>query len=273
MSPRPAVSRLLRSCAAAAALAACARSPRAVPTPAPAPAEHARSAAIHGGADLVSAMHGRYAGKWYRTLTFRQTTTIYRPGGGELVQTWHEALRVPGVLRIDTDTLGSGVLFSGDSVFRFANGRLVRADTGRNELLVLGFDVYGQSAERTERVLRALGFDLSKFHETTWAGKPVYVVGALAGDTTSKQFWVTRDDLLFVRMLQEQTRGGTRFHQDVRFEKYERAGDGWVATEVVSLTNGRRTLTEQYADVRTDVPLSDDVFEARHWSATRHWMR
>ena len=215
----------------------------------------------------------RYAGKWYRTLTFRQTTTIYRPTGAEFVQTWHEALRVPGTLRIDTDSVGGGVLYSGDSIYTFANGRLVRADTGRNDLLVLGFDVYRQPVERSAAILRSLGFDLGKFHATTWDGKPVYVVGALAGDTASKQFWVTRDDLLFVRMLQTQDRRGSPVHREVRFEQYVPAGGGWVATEVVALTNGRRTVTERYADLRTDVPLADDVFEPSQWSATRHWMR
>lgn len=254
------------------ALTGCARGPRVAASPAPAP-QRAPAATIHSAADLVAAMHGRYAGKWYRTLTFRQTTTIYSSTGGEYAQTWHEAVRVPGALRIDTDTLGGGFLFVHDSVYSFVNGRLAHADTGRNELVVLGFDVYGQPAARSQHVLRALGFDLSKFHEATWNGKPVYVVGAASGDTTSKQFWVTQDDLLFVRMLQSQPQGRTRLHRDVRFERYVPAGGGWVATEVVALTNGRRSVVERYADVRTDVELADDVFEAAHWSATRHWMR
>ena len=254
------------------ALTGCARGPRAAAAPGPAPAR-APVATIHSAAGLVAAMHGRYAGTWYHTLTFRQTTTIYSTSGGQYVQTWHEAVRVPGALRIDTDTLGGGFLFVHDSVYSFVNGRLARADTLRNELLVLGFDVYGQPPAMSERVLRSLGFDLTKFHESTWNGKPVYVVGAAAGDTTSKQFWVTQDDLLFVRMLQSQLQGRTRVHRDVRFERYERAGEGWVATEVVALTNGRRSVVERYADVRTDVALPDGVFEPAHWSATRHWMR
>lgn len=272
MHPRPVPARVVCPVIALVTLAACARSSHTVAAPGPAPAR-ARAAAIHSGTELVAAMHGRYAGKWYRTLRFRQTTTIYRSNGGEYVQTWHEAVRVPGALRIDTDTLGGGFLFAGDSVYTFVNGRLAHANPGRNELLVLGFDVYGQPAARSEHVLRSLGFDLSKFHESTWNGKPVYVVGALAGDTTSKQFWVSQDDLLFVRMLQLQESGRTRQYRDVRFERYVPAGGGWVATEVLALTNGRRSLMERYADVRADVPLSDDVFEPRQWSATRHWMQ
>jgi len=38
------------------------------------------------GEELIRAMHQRYAGRWYRTLTFVQTTTF--PDGR--VQTWYE---------------------------------------------------------------------------------------------------------------------------------------------------------------------------------------
>jgi hypothetical protein len=218
------------------------------------------------GPALLVAMHERYP-KWYRTLTFVQKTTIYRPGG-ELVQTWYEAASLPGRLRIDTDSASnSGQLFARDSVFAFANGRVARAGAGVNELLILGFDVYTQAPERTARQLTSLGFDLSKTHDTTWQGKHVLVVGAAAGDTTAKQFWVDRDNLLFVRAIASTPRGRT----DVRFERYERVGSGWIATEVAQFVNGRPSLREEYSDVRVDVPLSDALFDPARWSTTTRW--
>jgi hypothetical protein len=254
-------------------LAACHRqtavppaSPQPSPTverPAPAPA------AIRNGEDLLAAMHDRYP-DWYRTLTFVQKTTIPRPSGGELVQTWYEALSLPGRLRIDTDlTQHSGSLYARDSIFSVANGKLVSAQPGLNALLVLGFDVYTQPAARSAAQLASLGYDLSRVHQTTWQGKPVYVVGADAGDTTTKQFWVDRTNLLFVRSLARTPRGMT----DVRFERYQRLGKGWIAMEVVQLTNGRPTLREEYSRVQIDMPLDDALFDARRWSDAPHWAR
>jgi hypothetical protein len=240
--------------------------PTPAPSPGPPPQAAPRVEPAMDGAALLVAMHDRYP-NWYRTVTFIQKTTIYRPGG-ELVQTWYEAASLPGRLRIDTDLASnSGQLFAQDSVFAFANGRLVRATAGVNELLVLGFDVYTQPPARTARELASLGFDLSRTHETTWQGKHVLVVGAAAGDTTTKQFWVDRDDLLFVRALASTPRGRT----DVRFGRYERAGSGWIAKEVLQFVNGRPTLREEYSDVRVGVALPDALFDPRQWSTVPHW--
>src|SRR5260370_1785313 len=60
---------------------------------------------IHGasaqvtGRDIVRKMHDRYAGKWYHTFTFNQTTEMYRTTG-TITQTWYEFIRFPDRLRI-----------------------------------------------------------------------------------------------------------------------------------------------------------------------------
>lgn len=244
--------------------AACHRAaPSAKPSPAKAPATPAR-AAITSGTSLVREMRARYADDWFRTITFTQRTTVTLPSGTQSVQTWHEAARPPGELRIDfgSPAAGNGVLFARDSVFTFSNGKLVKADTGTNELLVLAFDAYAQSATRTEAELRRLGFDLSRFHETTWEGRPVYVVGAAAGDTTSKQFWIDRDRLMFVRLI-EHTRQG---RADYRFSDFDPAGKGWIATRVEQLVNGKRRVLEEYSNVRANIELSPAMFDPSHWT-------
>ncbi len=227
-------------------------------------------AEIASGPALIAAMHDRYSGSWYRTLTFVQTTTLTRGGGGPLVQTWYEAATLPGRLRIDTNLdTKSGAMYARDSVYSFADGKLVRADSGFNDLLVLGFDVYTQPAARTEAVLWRLGFDLSKIHEETWRGDTVYVVGASRGDTTTKQFWIDRDKLLFVRVLQQSSRGLS----DIRFNKYEPLAGGWIAPEVEQLVNGSRVLLEEYRDIKANVPLSTAMFDPKEWSTAPHWSR
>lgn len=250
-------------------LAACHRQAPSTPTPQrPSAQQEPAAVNVTSASSLLRAMRERYP-KWYKTLTFVQKTTISRPSG-ELVQTWYEAAMLPGRLRIDTDIASkTGTLFARDSIFSVSSGKLVRADTGLNELLVLGFDIYGQTIERSERQLRALGFDLTKFHEGTWQGKPVYIVGANRGDTLSKQFWIDKANLLFVRLLERSRQGRV----EVRFDKYQRAGDGWIAAQVLQFVNDKRTLMEEYSDIRVNVPLSESLFDPRQWSTAPHWVK
>jgi cyclase len=93
------------------------------------------------GRDVVSAMHDRYAGKWYRTLSFVQKNTATAPDGRIEHSTWREYARR----------------------------------------------------------LKRLGFDLATVHDDSWEGRPVYVVGARAGDLRTRQFWVDKERLVFVR--------------------------------------------------------------------------
>jgi hypothetical protein len=254
--------------------AACHRQPtQTAPPPAPTPAPKPVPApptevTVSSAPALIQTMHDRYASTWYRTVTFTQKTTLGLASGGELVQTWYEAGQLPGRLRIDTDRASKGgVLYVRDSTFSFTNGKLVKADTGLNELLVLGFDVYVQSAARSEAILRRLGFDLTRLHRSTWQGKPVYVVGAVAGDTMSKQFWVDRERLLFVRMIERTPRGRT----EIRFNNYVQYGGGWLALEVEQIVNGKRRVLEQYSDVKTNASLSDALFDPKQWATAPHW--
>ena len=49
---------------------------------------------------LISAMQKKYGKSWYKTATFVQETN-FQPDGTSKVETWYEAMSVPGSLRID----------------------------------------------------------------------------------------------------------------------------------------------------------------------------
>jgi hypothetical protein len=216
-------------------------------------------------------MYNRYAGKWYRTLTFVQKSTFLRPDStASRVETWYEAGAIPGRLRIDLGepARGNGVLYRGDSAYSFQEGRIVDRRIARNPLLILGFDVYGQPPARTLEQLRAEGINTDLFHADTLNGRNVFVVGALAGDTTSNQFWIDADRMLFLRLL---TTLAGRPTQDIRFEKYVPHAGGWVAEEVRVFSNGRLVFQEEYSDVRVNVRLDDNLFVPEMWSSVKHW--
>jgi outer membrane lipoprotein-sorting protein len=221
------------------------------------------------GVALVRQMRERYAASWYRTLTFVQKTTL--PNGK--VETWHEALSAPGRLRIDIAPLDSmnTLIFRNDSLYEFNGGTLTASRGLVHPLMVLGFDVYVQPDSVTVGQLRSLGYDLSRLHETTWQGRPTYVVGAAPGDSTTRQFWIDKERLYFVRSLEPSPQSPT-VTMETRFEQYRRMGGGWLEHEVVFLANGEVRMREEYRDTRIDVPLSDELFRTDRWGPPT-WIR
>jgi outer membrane lipoprotein-sorting protein len=213
------------------------------------------------GGEVVQLMHDRYVAKWYTTLTFTQATTRRTPADTMVHETWYEAMKLPGKLRIDVGAPDGDpiILFNRDSIFVRRGGKALAPRAGLNPLLLLGFDVYTQPIERTVSALRDEGFDLSKMHEDTWQGHKVFVVGASVGDSTSKQFWVDADRLLFVRMLGPAGPGDAG-REDVRFDRYQPAGGGWLATLVTDTRDGALVQREEYSDIRVNVQVSDSRF-------------
>jgi hypothetical protein len=229
-------------------------------------------ASLTPGAVIVRAMHDRYAGRWYRTLTFVQATTRWDSVGRATVTTWYESALIPSRLRIDFGSPkdGNGVLFTADSTYSIKNGQVVRMDSGGNGLTTLLLDVYANPVAQTVASLRASEYDLATIHRETWEGRPVYVVGAAAGDLTTPQFWVDVERLVEVRQIGPVRRGSPRT-LDAQFSNYVRAGGGWIAVKAYFLIDGKPRQLEEYSDVRADVPLDAALFDPRQWMTAPHW--
>lgn len=225
------------------------------------------AAKVKNGEDLIAEMYKKYQKKWYKTLTFVQKTTRYKPDGTTDVQTWYEAMEIPGKLRVDFAPMenGNGVLFNDGTQHVFGNGKLTRSLPLVHPLLVLGFDVYAQPVEKTVSQLKQLGIDLSVLHEETWQGKSVYVVGAKQGDVKTPQFWIDKKNLYFVRLIQPVGKEKTSI-QETQFNKYEKVkGGGWISPEVIFIVDGKQTLLEEYSDIQTNISLDSKLFDTNSW--------
>ena len=243
-------------------LAGCKSSPP--PSPNPEPYTSAQ--------DLITAMHDRYAGRWYRTITFVQTTTFTRPDGKQDTSIWYEAGMFPSRLRVDFDplTAGNGFLQRSDTVYVMQRGNVARQIPDTNPLLLLGFDVYFLQPAATVAWLRKLGFDTSKIRRDVWLQRDVYVVGASsASDMRSRQFWVDRQNLVFVRLI-EPARDTTHV-QDVRFLNYVKNGAAWVSPLVEAYRDGKLIQKEEYLHIRVDVALDSALFDPARWMSVAHW--
>jgi len=230
-----------------------------------------RAEGIKTGEALLRAMHARYQNNWYETLTFTQQSITHKPDGTTSSETWHEALLLPGKLRIDIGMPqdGNGMIFNDGTLSVFKDGKLTRTTPFVHGLLVLGFDVYRQPPEKTIEQAKQEGFDLSKLHEETWHGEPVYVVGADKGDLKSKQFWVEKKRLLFVRLLEQDRHDATKT-ADSRFIDYRKESPGWVAAGVEFYVDGKEVFSEEYSDIVVNPKLNPAIFDAAQF-ATQHW--
>jgi hypothetical protein len=224
------------------------------------------------GDQLIEAMQNRYAGRWYRTLTFVQATTTIAADGTEQKSIWYEAAQLPSQLRIDFDPLsaGNGALVRGDTQYVMQRGAVARIVPRTNELLLLGFDVYFLEPAVTSAWLRRIGFDMSRIRRDVWLGRDVYVVGASgAADLRSRQFWIDRENLLFVRLVQPAV--DTTKTDDIRFLNYETVARAWIAPLVEFYRDGRLVFKEEYQHVRVNQPLDSTLFTPAAFMTARHW--
>jgi len=216
--------------------------------------------------ELLAAMRARYDGKWYRTLTFVQNNTERHQDGTVERSVWREWLQAPGKLRIEFQPAdsGNGVLFANDSIYPFRHDSLGTARPFVHPLLVLGFDVYMQPVERTMAQLQQAPrvFDLSVLSEGTWQGRPVWIVG------TKRQFWVDKERLVFVRMLEPTPRDSVKT-SETRFNKYQALAGGWVSPEVEFLVDGQQQFLEEYTQIQANVAMPAAFWDARQWKAAR----
>ena len=226
---------------------------------------------IRGGEGLLREMHDRYKSSWYQTVTFTQKSTTYKPDGTSTADTWYEAALLPGKLRIDIGPAanGNGYVLVDGNVTILKDNKVVGTRPLVNMLLVLGFDVYTQDPETTIKVVKGEGYDLSKLREDTWEGHPVYVVGADKGDLKSRQFWVAKDTLLFVREI-EPARGDASKFDDIRFMDYRPLEKAWIAARVEVHSEDKLVFSEDYTEIQANAKITAAVFDPAQFSTT-HW--
>lgn len=226
------------------------------------------------GVELLQRMHDAYDGKWYKTLTFVQKTTITRPTGVVDTSTWYEAMRSPDRLRIDfgDPAKGNGALYTADSLYVVRAGKVTRSIASGNPFLPFVAGVYDQPVATTIKQLEPYHFDLSLIRADTWQGQPVYVVGARSpADLDSPQFWIERDRLIAVRFLVKLSPAPDAKPNDIRLESYVPVGGGWLATHVAIMEGSVVRQAEDYSDWKGDVALPADFFVAEKWADTPHW--
>jgi outer membrane lipoprotein-sorting protein len=213
------------------------------------------------GRDIVKKMHDRYAGKWYHSFTFNQTTEVYRNDTLKSTSTWYEFIRFPDRFRMDFGPADSGnaAIFRGDSCYRFKNFQLRSTTINNNEgLIFLLGGIFSYPLDQTYAILDSLHYDLSKAREDTWKDRPVYVIGAEGGN----QLWLDRERLYLSRMIKV----GGQQTMDARFDDYKPFDDGWSETKCSFYINGKLVQVETYHDCKANTTLDDRIFDPKNFA-------
>lgn len=216
------------------------------------------------GKDVLKKMYDRYSGKWYKTLSFDQTTERYRNDSLKRTETWFERIDFPKKFRIDFDNPDSGnaVIFRNDSSYIFRNSGKIRESAYKNDLLFLVGGMYFYSFDEMASQMQSYGFDLYKFHEDIWKGKGVYVIGASKNeDSISNQIWVEKEHYNIVRML----KFDRNQKEEALFDNYVKLAGGYLATLVHFYVNNKLVQVEKYHDLKTNTPLDKTFFDPNNF--------
>jgi hypothetical protein len=216
-----------------------------------------RATAPTTGEGVIRAMHDRYAKSWYHSLTFSQKTTLRTPADTMVVETWNEEALFPGRLRVEILRARGAVsaMYLGDTLYIWRGDSVFVRTKSRNILLIMGFDVYTQPVDKTLAVLASEHYPMTPVREDTWEGRPVYIIGA----DQSRQIWVDKERLLFVRAIVPSQADSTKV-DDFRFDNYVQVPSGWVSETVETYSDGKVVQREEYSDVRPNAPVDPQRF-------------
>jgi hypothetical protein len=115
------------------------------------------------------------------------------------------------------------------------------------------------------RALDSLGVNTAIVRTDEWEGRPVYVIGAKAGDTTSNQVWIDGEHLRLARFIQRAGRGERTMISEIRVRNYREIDGYQIPTEILTLRNGRPVWREQRTDIRVNAELPANVFDQALW--------
>ncbi len=215
------------------------------------------------GKELLIRMHEKYAGKWYKTYQFKQTTETYKNDSLVRSEVWAEHIQFPGNFRIDFGNPDSGnaVIFKNDSAYAFRNSNLVRTNYYPNDLLFLLGGMYFYPVDEAIAKMKTYGFDITKFHESVWNGKGVYVIGADKDGEESNQAWFDKEHYSLVRMIKYEN--GRK--EDALLEDHVKLDGGYSETLVKFYLDEKLLQVEKYFDLEANKVINPEIFNTQHF--------
>jgi hypothetical protein len=198
---------------------------------------------------LMKEISSRYYGKWFTHVKFSQTADSYENDSLVKSEIWDEEYHYPANLVIyytPGDTFNRCV-YKNDSELIYENNVLItQEDKATHDLIILSMDIYNMTFPEIMNRLGDLQYDISKFYETTYNGRKVYVMGADKGDTLSYQAWFDAEHLYLIKIIKP-VENGVRKAELLNYIQLEK---GWIEQEILFKQNGKVYMHEKYFDIR-----------------------
>jgi outer membrane lipoprotein-sorting protein len=216
-----------------------------------------------GSIEILKKMHDRYAGKWYKTFSFNQTTEIYRNDSLKRSETWYENIKFPYDFRIDFGNPDSGnaVIFKNDSSYSFIKSQKAGVRPNDDDLLFLLGGMYFYPFDEVTVKMKSFGYDLDKFHEDIWKGMPVYVIGANKNQDSVNQIWIEKENFSPVRLLKYEN----NTKEEALFKNHVKLDGGFTETLVYFYINDKLIQVEKYHDLRANVEIDSAIFDPENF--------
>jgi len=212
-----------------------------------------------GSIEVLKKMHDRYAGKWYKTFSFNQTTEIYHNDSLKRSETWYENIKFPNDFRIDFGNPDSGnaVIFKNDSSYLFRKSQKASVQPDNDGLLCLLGGMYFYPFDEVTLKMKSFGYDLDKFYEDVWKAMPVYVIGADKNQDSINQIWIEKENFSPVRLLKYEN--STK--EETLFENHVKLDGGFTETLVYFYINNKLIQVEKYHDLKANVEIDPAIFD------------
>ena len=216
-----------------------------------------------GSIEILKKMHERYAGKWYKTFSFNQTTDIYHNDSLKRSETWYENIELPSDFRIDFGNPDSGnaVIFKNDSSYLFRKSQKASVRPDSNDLLFLLGGLYFYPFDEVTTKMKSFGYDLDKFHEDVWKGMQVYVIGAEKNEDSLNQIWIEKENFSPVRMLKYEN----NTKEEALFENHVKLDGGFTETLVYFYINDKLIQVEKYHDLKGNIEIDPKIFDTENF--------
>jgi hypothetical protein len=221
---------------------------------------------IKDAESLIKAMHTKYAGNFNSNISFIQLNQDIDENGKVKHSMSFEAFHYPGKFRNDMGPvpMKEGYIVSEDKIITFKDGVKVSEKPCVMDVGLLTGDIYFMSVEEAIKECKKHGYDLSKFREDVFKGKPVYVVGTTdKTDEKSPQFWIDKQELYIVRDINFSEEDNEL--EDIHYLEHAKVGKAWVEERVEIFVNGRMVKKEHYAEVKADNKFDQKMFDPQYF--------
>lgn len=213
--------------------------------------------------ELLEQMHIRYSGKWHKSFTFTQTTQQFRGDTVYKTSTWYEAIIFPDKFRIDIGEKkdSNAVIYLKDSVYSIRKGKLTGKRKDNDNLTFLLGGMYFYPLDIVKQKVTEKGYDLSRFHETTWKGKPTYVIGANNSTEKTNQLWIDQENFYIVKFVKYDGKS----KEEGVFYNHKKFGNGWSETAVDFYVDDKLIQKEIYQECKANPEINEKIFDPYHF--------